>query len=94
MNSLHQLLPRVPYEIINHILSFCEDDLVCHHYHLNSGTFTQRINWKSNRIVEIKSTLLMHRYFPYYLIHCEDLDYRFIYHFLKDYFMNHLQLFT
>lgn len=93
MNYIHQLLP-LPYELINHILSFCEDDLVCHHYHLNSGTFTQHINWKSEYIVNIKSTLLMHRFFPYYVLLCEDPDYRFIYHFLKEYFMENLTAFT
>ena len=94
MNSLHQMLPRIPYEIINHIISFCEDDLVCHHYHLTRGTFIHHINWKSECIVEIKSTLLMHRFFPYYVILCEDSDYRFIYHFLKEYFMENLSIIT
>ena len=94
MNSLHQMLPRIPYEIINHIISFCEDDLVCHYYHLTRGTFIHRINWKSDCIVEIKSTLLMHRFFPYYVILCEDSDYRFIYHFLKEYFMENLSIIT
>jgi hypothetical protein len=90
MDSLHRIKPRIPYEIINHILSFCEDDLVCHHYHLNSGTFTQRINWNSERIAEIKLTLRIHRFFPYYLLSSEDPDHRFIYQYLKDYFREHV----
>ena len=89
MNSLHILLP-LPYELINSILSFCEDDLVCHHYHLTSGTFTQRINWKSERIDEIKLTLRIHRFFPYYLLSCDDSDSRFIYQYLKGYFREHI----
>jgi hypothetical protein len=89
MNSIHQLLP-LPYELINHILSFCEDDLVCHHYHLNSGTFTQHINWKSERIDEIKSTLRIHRFFPYYLLSSQDPDHRYIYQYLKGYFREHI----
>jgi len=90
MNSLHLLLPHIPYEMINHILSFCEDDLICHHYHLNSGTFTQHINWKSERIDEIKLTLRIHRFFPHYLLSCDDSDSRFIYQYLKEYFREHV----
>jgi hypothetical protein len=92
MTSLATVMRRLPYEIINIILSYSEDGLVHSTYHLGSGKLIHRIQWKSEYLYELESTVLIRRIFPMYWYYGADLDEKYIYFFMKEYFKQKIQL--
>jgi len=85
------LLPRLPYEVINIILSYSEDGLVRSEYHLSSGALIHRIQWDCDILYDLEAMILVRRIFPAYWHHHADPDEKHIYFFIKEYFKKAIQ---
>jgi len=84
MGDLILLLPQLPYEILNIILSFSEDGLI--RSQIRYGKMCYHIQWKSESIIELEATILVRRIFPNYWYYDADPDEKYIYFFIKEYF--------
>jgi len=85
--ALDRLFPQLPYEILNIILSFTDNDtLVGFYFHIPTGRIVPIIRWESELIYELSSMIFVRRIFPYYWYHDADIHEKYIYFFMKDYF--------
>ena len=84
MGDLILLLPQLPYEILNIILSFSEDGLI--RAQIRCGEISYHIQWNMDPIFELEATILVRRIFPQYWYYDADPDEKYIYYFMKDYF--------
>ena len=84
MGDLTVLLPQLPYEILNIILSFSEDGLI--RAQIRCGKMSYHIQWNMGPIFELEATILVRRIFPHYWYYDADPDEKYIYFFIKDYF--------
>ena len=86
METLEQVQPTIPVEILNLISTYLEDGPVVTRYHLPTGTRIHRIQWNSHSIAAIESTMMVQKFFPSYWRGICEPEYRCIYFNAKAYF--------
>lgn len=86
MGDLPVIFEKLPYDILNIILSFSEDGIIRRRYHPQFGRIVYRIQWDFDAIFELEALFLVRRIYPLYWYYDAHADEKHIYFFIKDYF--------
>jgi len=83
MDTLDQLWPEAPLEILNLIWSYEQEGPI--HTYYGGERWVHRIQWEAPEWVTLSGVLLVQRWFPLYWLATQEDD-RFIYRYLKRFF--------